>query len=136
MISIEDVIQHRSPALCIDEIVECGESEVLCALTVRDGPLVQSGHLWEPALLEAVAQTAAVMGGFRVKQLGLAVERGWLVGARGFVIQHVPVVGQRVMFHVRTIRRLDQFILVEATVSCCEAILATGQLKFYEALAK
>lgn len=135
MNSIEELIKHRAPALCIDEVTACSDVAATCELTIKDGPLVQGGLLWEPALVEAVAQTAAVMGGFYLRQLGTEIDRGWLVGVRNFSILRAPRVGEVITCRVQSLRRLDQFVLVEGSVRCGDELLAEGHLKFYEVVA-
>lgn len=132
MISITDLIHHRPPVLCIDEIVECNETDATCAMTVREGAFTDGECLWEPMLLEAVAQTAAVMSGNRLRKIGTKLERGLLVGVRGFAIHREVRVGERVVCHVKVLRRLDQFVLVDGRVTCGDDVVAEGQLKFHE----
>lgn len=82
---------------------------------------------WEPALIEGLAQTAAVVHG----NAAGARHQGMLVGVRDFAIERAPRCGETVQFEVQLIKQLAPVTLFEGTVSSGEETLATGNLKFF-----
>ena len=63
--SIQDLIPHRGAMCFLDELVLANEKEVVCQGIVRpDNPLLDHDRLPGWALLEFLAQAAAVLQGF------------------------------------------------------------------------
>jgi 3-hydroxymyristoyl/3-hydroxydecanoyl-(acyl carrier protein) dehydratase len=85
--------------------------------------------MWEPWLLEGLAQTAAVLNGKNAKDE--KPKKGMLVGARGLKILRRPRAGETIRYHVNLIKRLGPLTLVEGTAWVGDESIASGNLKFY-----
>lgn len=85
--------------------------------------------LWELALIEGLAQTAAAL---RSGQ-GAPPAPGMLVGVRRMELLARPAPGERVRYRVRLVRDLPPLTLVEgeARVESTGALLCRGELKFH-----
>lgn len=129
-LAADSPIRHRAPILCVDELLESGAEVAACALTVREGPHVQAGSLWEGALVEGIAQTSTLLED--PAAVGApAAGVGMLVGVRRFVVDRLPRIGERVVFRVQLVRRLGPFLLVDGRATSGDECLAKGELKFY-----
>ena len=134
IVGILDAVPHRAPALILDEVVGADDESACCAFTVREGFFVDDGRLAPEALIEALAQTAAVMGGLRARRHGAALLRGLLAGVRGFSIERTPAVGDRVVCRVQTVRRLGEISLVNGFACDDDGPICAGEFKFHETL--
>lgn len=100
---------------------------------VQGGPQVVDGALWEPALIEGLAQTAAVVNGHASSE-GSAdgpTKEGMLVGLRRFKVHGVVRDGQRVTYRVTLLKKLGPLTLFEAEARVGERVVAAGQMKFW-----
>jgi predicted hotdog family 3-hydroxylacyl-ACP dehydratase len=126
------VLPHRPPILAIERVVEVDSEHAVTERVVAEGRHVHGGELWEPALVEGLAQTAAVLNAHHE---GGAPHRGMLVGVKQFEIHRRPRVGERLRFHVELIRRLSPLTLMRCRVESDGECVASGQLKFFEEVA-
>jgi len=118
----------------VDRVLEADEAHVVSEHTVREGPLAARGALWEGALVEGLAQTAAVFDALaRAARGAPPPRRGLLVGVRGFQVLARPAVGERVRYEVRLVRRMEPLVLVDgrALRAGSGELLAEGRFKFY-----
>ena len=81
-------VPHRPPILCIDEVRSVDETRASCARRVRDEASI-AGELWEPWLIEGLAQTAAVLKSYGSEAAGRRVDKG----IRYFVTNELQVCG-------------------------------------------
>ncbi|MHC4818188.1 MAG: hypothetical protein ACYTF8_09055 [Planctomycetota bacterium] len=125
------VIPHRPPILCIDRIVETAREHAVAERVVREGSDVDAGELWEEALVEGLAQTAAVLNAFADREQGRKSGKGMLVGVRKFDITRRARLGERILFRVELIRRITPLTLMRCEARCGDEILARGEMKFY-----
>ena len=125
------VIPHRPPILCLDRIVETGPEHAVTERVVRQGSDVDGGALWEEALVEGLAQTAAVLNALADREQGRRSGKGMLVGVRKFDVNRRARLGERILFRVELIRRITPLTLMRGEARCGDEILARGELKFY-----
>jgi 3-hydroxymyristoyl/3-hydroxydecanoyl-(acyl carrier protein) dehydratase len=85
--------------------------------------------MWEPWILEGLAQTAAVLNVYNAGDRG--PKKGMLVGARGLKIRRCPTAGETIRYHVDLIKRLGPLTLVAGTAWVGDESIASGDLKFY-----
>ena len=124
-------IRHRAPILCVDRIVEASEDHAVCELDVREGAQVVDGSLWEPGLVEGLAQSSAVLQSCAAPDGQRLEGVGMLVGVRRFAVRRRPTVGEQDTWRVDIVKRLGPYLLVEGVARCGEEVLASGELKFY-----
>jgi predicted hotdog family 3-hydroxylacyl-ACP dehydratase len=127
------LIPHRPPILCIDEVVFATGEEAACAFFARDGVHLVNGRFWEPILVEASAQAAAVMSATGSAASGRSFDGGLLVGVRDFRFSSARCPpAERIICHVRVTRRLEPFLIVAATISRGDIVIGAGELRFVE----
>lgn len=125
------VIPHRPPILCIDRIAETGPEHAVTERVVREGSDVDGGALWEEALVEGLAQTAAVLNALADREQGRRSGKGMLVGVRKFDVTRRARLGERILFRVELIRRIAPLTLMRGEARCGDEVLARGEMKFY-----
>ncbi|MHC4958135.1 MAG: hypothetical protein ACYTGN_07140 [Planctomycetota bacterium] len=112
-------IPHRPPILCPDRLVEADEDHAVAEHTARDD--------WEPWLIEALAQTTAVLNATVFDNPGT----GMLVQVKHFKVARRPVAGERLTLRVDVAHRLPPLALVRGTVLAGDETVAEGDLKLY-----
>lgn len=86
--SIESLIPHRYPIICIDELLEVTEDYCYSVYTVPGtGIFIEDDKLCIAGVLETVAQTAAAGSGFNLTQNGDQVSESlYLAGFRNVLV--------------------------------------------------
>jgi len=124
-------IPHRAPMLAIDTVVSVDDESAVAERRVAPGDDVVEGELWEPGLVEGLAQTAGVLNGLHEKRTGTRSRKGMLVAVRRFDVARRARVGELVRFRVDLIRRITPLTLMRCVVAVGEEVLARGEMKFY-----
>lgn len=82
---VEEVVPHRPPMLMLDRIVayDPAREHVVCAASVgAESPFVSEGRASGVALLEVMAQAAAVVAGMSDRAGGEAPKQGFVIAVR------------------------------------------------------
>ena len=81
-------------------------------------------------LIEAIAQTAAIVEGYKRKQQGKSGVKGWLVGIKSaeFNVEKIPV-NTNLIIMIESKYSFDNYGVVEGTVKTGEKVLATATLQ-------
>ncbi len=123
--------------LLLDELIEAGDGFARTSARFEPGhPFVcGQGQLDAVALIELMAQTAAVLKGHEALRAGDSPRIGYLVGLKATEIVGRPRIGQALDIEARQSFALDAIAIVDATVRQGETVLATGALKVWETAA-
>ena len=131
MINIEDYIPHREPIRIISEVIEMKqESAITSAVVNSSWPLYDGNEVNSLVLIEAIAQTAALIEGHKKKEQGKAGAKGWLVGIKSaeFKKSSIPV-DTRLVISVKSLYSFDNYGVIEGTVKSGEDVLAIAVLQ-------
>ncbi len=130
-IDIESLIPHRKKIRIIDEVLDVQEDFAVSSTVVNsDWPLSDGETVNSLILIEAIAQTAALIEGCKRKKRGESGVKGWLVG-----IKNAEFMEEKILVHTHLVIRLesknafDNYGVVEGTVQSGEKILATATLQ-------
>lgn len=112
-LDIDALVPHRRPLRLIDEIVAVSqESAETAAVVSEDWPTVTAGAAHVLVLIELVAQTAAVIGGYQalMNPNGARPHKGMLVGIKQavFAAERLPV-GTRIVTRASTRPLMENF---------------------------
>jgi predicted hotdog family 3-hydroxylacyl-ACP dehydratase len=130
-IDIDSVIPHRERMKIISGILEIEEnSAVSSAIVNPDWPLYDGEAVNSLILIEAIAQTAAIVEGHKRKQRGESAVKGWLVGIKNaeFYVEKIPV-NTNLIIMLESKYSFDNYGVVEGTVKAGKKILATATLQ-------
>lgn len=130
-IDIESYIPHRKPILLISEVLEIDDELGVAVATVQpDWPLCDGREINSLILVETVAQTAALVEGYKRIKDGKMGVKGWLVGIKHaeFNVANIPV-ATRLVIRVTSQYSFDNYGVVEGTVKSGEKVLATMVLQ-------
>jgi predicted hotdog family 3-hydroxylacyl-ACP dehydratase len=131
MIDIESLIPHREPIRIITDVIELKDNSGIAAAVVNERwPLCDGQAVHSLILVEAIAQTAALVEGYKRKKEGKDSAKGWLVGIKSaeFKKDFIPL-GTRITVVVRSLYALDEYGVIEGEVKSGDDILLTAILQ-------
>jgi len=131
MVNIDELIPHRPPIRVITEALELkdlyGRAK---ALVTPQWPLSDGQTVSAMMLIEAMAQTAALVEGFNNKLKGRPGVKGWLVGIKSarFYRERVAV-GADLTVEVKSIATFDDYAVIEGEVRDRDDLIAEAVLQ-------
>ena len=131
MINIDELIPHREPIRIIREVLEIQEDfAITTAIVNPNWPLYDGNAVNSLVLIEAIAQTAAIVEGYKRKQQGKAGVKGWLVGIKSaeFRVLKIPT-DTRLNIVVQSMYSFDNYGVIEGIVKAGEEILVKAVLQ-------
>jgi predicted hotdog family 3-hydroxylacyl-ACP dehydratase len=131
MLNIEDYIPHREPIRIISEVIEIAEESAITGAVVKSSwPLYDGNVVNSLVLIEAIAQTAALVEGYKKKKQGKAGAKGWLVGIKSadFKKAMLPL-DTRLIIEVKSLYAFDNYGVIEGTVKSGKDVLAVAVLQ-------
>jgi predicted hotdog family 3-hydroxylacyl-ACP dehydratase len=131
MINIEELIPHREPIRIISEVIEIADDFAITAAVVNPNwPLFDGNGVNSLVLIEAIAQTAALVEGYKKKKQGKLGVKGWLVGIKNAEFKQAKIpVNTRVVVSVKSMYSFDNYGVIEGTVKCGEDVLVVAVLQ-------
>jgi predicted hotdog family 3-hydroxylacyl-ACP dehydratase len=130
-IDIESLIPHRKRIKIISGILDIQETSAVSTAVVNSNwPLYDGEAANSLVLIEAIAQTAAIIEGYKRKQRGESGIKGWLVGIKNaeFYEEKIPV-NTNLVIMLESKYSFDNYGVVEGTVKTGEKVLATATLQ-------
>lgn len=131
MIDIESLIPHREPIKIITEIVELGDNTGIAAAVVNERwPLCDGRTVRSLVLIEAIAQTAALVEGYKRQKENKSGAKGWLVGIKSAEFKtDVIALSTRITVFVKSLYAFEDYGVIEGVVKSGDEILATAVLQ-------
>jgi predicted hotdog family 3-hydroxylacyl-ACP dehydratase len=131
MIDIESLIPHREPIKIMTEVIELKDDSGIAAAVVNERwPLCDGQAVSSLVLIEAIAQTSALVEGYKRKISGKDGAKGWLVGIKSaeFKTEVVPV-NTRITVFVNSLYSFDNYGVIEGVVKSGDDILLSAVLQ-------
>jgi predicted hotdog family 3-hydroxylacyl-ACP dehydratase len=130
-IDIESLIPHREKIKIISGILEIKDTTAISTAVVNPNwPAYDEGAVNSLVLIEAIAQTAAIVEGYKRKQKGKDGVKGWLVGIKNaeFNVAKIPVNTDLIII-IENKYTFDNYAVVEGTIKTGEKVLASATLQ-------
>jgi predicted hotdog family 3-hydroxylacyl-ACP dehydratase len=131
MVNIEDLIPHREPIRIISEVIEISDDSAITGAVVKSSwPLFDGDAVNSLVLIEAIAQTAALVEGYKRTKEGKGGVKGWLVGIKSadFKQSNIPL-NTRIVVSVKSLYSFDNYGVIEGKVKCGNDLLAVAVLQ-------
>jgi radical SAM protein with 4Fe4S-binding SPASM domain len=131
-IAVDDFIPQRLPMRMVDTLLSVGErhAEVETLLTDHNPFINEEGQLEPAACMEIIAQAAAALNGFHLRNHSEKPE-GFLMGAKSIQIQGTAQLGDRLRTSVYKAHKFEDFGVIHGTVTCKGVCLAEGEITVY-----
>jgi len=133
-LDIEQLIPHRLPMRLVEAVVTVDEESIVATAVVRDTwPTVRQGQARTLMLIELVAQTAAVLQGWRERQDNKSGVGGLLVGIPEAKLQAATIpVGTRLVCTVRITHGAQNYLAFSGQVTGADGQpWLTGSIQAY-----
>ena len=130
-IDIDSLIPHREKIKIISGILEINETTAESfAIVNPDWPLYDNDGVSSLVLIEAIAQTAAIVEGYKRNQRGESGVKGWLVGIKNaeFNVEKIPA-NTNLIITLKSKYSFDNYGVLEGVVKTGKKILATATLQ-------
>lgn len=130
-IDIHELLPQQEPFVMVDTLTFFDEKITSTKFTVRkDNIFVEDGVLNECAIAENIAQTCAARLGYINKYiLKRGIQIGFIGGIKNLVFSETPKVGDILHTTIYVTEQVMEITLVNATVKCCDRIIATAEMK-------
>lgn len=131
MIDIESLIPHREPIRIITEVIELTDDSGIATAVVNERwPLCDGRAVSSLVLIEAIAQTSALVEGNKRKKEGKSGTKGWLVGIKSaeFKTDSIPL-ATRITVFVNSLYSFENYGVIEGVVKSGDDILLTAVLQ-------
>jgi predicted hotdog family 3-hydroxylacyl-ACP dehydratase len=132
-IDIESLIPHREKIKIISGILEIKETTAISTAMVNPNwPLYDGGAVNSLVLIEAIAQTAAIVEGYKRKQKGKDGVKGWLVGIKSadFFLDRIPLYTELIT-SVIPLSSAENYNVIEGTVMAGKDILGRVRIQVF-----
>lgn len=125
------LLPHQAPIRVLDRVISLDPSEAVAEQDVgASSAHLRGDELWEGALIEGLAQTAALLAAAAPGDHEPRPVRGMLVALRALELARRPRRGETVRYAIRPQTRLGGAILVRGEASVGEEVVARGRLQF------
>ena len=129
---IQEYIPQRPPIVMIDRIVDISESKVVCEFQIKkDNLFVAEGKLFEPGIIENIAQTIAAGAGYRAKQNNEKVKLGYIAAIKNLNICMLPSVDDILTTTVQIVNEVFSVTIVQAVVLCGSTEIADCEMRIF-----
>lgn len=131
MIDIEALIPHREPIKVITDVIAFGDHKGTASAVVNERwPLYDGQAVGALALIEAIAQTSAVLEGHKRMREGKSGVKGWLVGIKSaeFKTDTIPL-NTPITVYVDHRDSFDNYGVIEGIVKSGDETLVTAVLQ-------
>jgi len=128
----QDYIPQSSPMRLVDTLLSVGEcsAQVETVLTQGNPFLDPSGQLEQAAYMEIIAQAAAALNGFQLRDRQEKPE-GFLMGSKQIIVHDSAQCGDRLITSVRKTHKFEDFGVIHGRVERDGLCLAEGEIKVY-----
>jgi predicted hotdog family 3-hydroxylacyl-ACP dehydratase len=130
---IEALIPHRNRMRLIGEALAVDDDRAVASSTVtEDWPLCHDGAVDALVTIELVAQTAALLEGWKRQQSKRGGTKGWLVGIKtaDFRLPRIPLPATLIT-EVRRDYALEGYAVFEGTVSQGTEVVAVVSIQVF-----
>ena len=130
--NITSYIPQKPPFVMIDQLIDTDETTTRTTFRVReDNIFVEQGILREPALVENIAQTAAVRAGYLVQKENLPVMVGYIGAIKDLEIFTLPKINDNLETEIEIKNQVFDVTLIAGTVRCNGIVLAQCEMKIF-----
>lgn len=132
-IDIETLIPHRGRMRLLDGVISVDAEKAVTAATVtEDWPLCREGFVDVLVTIELVAQTAALLEGWKRLQSNRGGATGWLVGIKTADFRSPRlIVPTTLITEVVRSYALEGYAVFTGTVSSGSEVMATMQIQAF-----
>jgi len=130
---IRDMIPQAPPMVMVDGLVASDSESTVSRLALdKDNIFCQDGYFREPGLIENVAQTAALRAGYKARESGTDVKKGFIGAVKNFTIYQLPPDDAVLQTKVTIVSKLMNAMIIKGQVFSDDTLIAEGEMSIFE----
>ncbi|MCK7589448.1 hypothetical protein M0G43_02560 [Subsaxibacter sp. CAU 1640] len=127
--TIKQFLPHREPMLMVDGLLYFDGTKAISKLTILDSNIFVEDNLFlEAGLIENMAQTAALLTGYKHQSENLPVKEGFIAAIKNLKIEALPNVNDIVETEVTVTYKVATMTMVNLSSKVKGEIVATAEM--------
>ncbi len=128
-VAIQKLLPHREPMLMVDSLLYFDDMTAVATLTIEASNLfVEYGKFTEMGLIEHMAQTAALMTGYKYARLDAPIREGFIASIKNLKIETLPLVKETVTTEAIITFEMADMTMVALTSKRQNELLASAEM--------
>lgn len=129
MEGIKQLLPHREPMILVDGMIYFDGTKSISSLTVLDSNIfVEKHQLSEAGLIEHMAQSAALLTGYKNNQNQLPIKEGFIAAIKNLKIEGIPKELDKILTEVQITYEMETMTMVNLVSKIEEQIIATAEM--------
>lgn len=126
---IKKLIPHREPMIMVDALLYVDNLKAVSELTVINSNIfVENNTFSETGLIEHMAQTAALLTGYKYQSENLPIKEGFIAAIKSLNIERLPCTTDIISTAASIIYELAQMTMVQLTSSIEGQPIASAEM--------
>ena len=127
--AIQKLLPHREPMLMVDGLVYFDGKKAIAELTILDTNIfVENNEFAETGLIEHLAQTAALMTGYKYENQNLPVKEGFIAAIKNLKIEGLPNIKDTISTEVEITYEMANMTNVTLVSKRNNEVLASAEM--------
>ncbi len=126
---IKKLIPHREPIIMVDALMYVDNSKAISQLSVTEtNRFVEKNKFSETGLIEHMAQTAALLTGYKYHPENLPIQEGFIAAIKNLNIERLPLTMETISTEAKITYELATMRIVQITSFIKEQIIASSEM--------
>lgn len=126
---IKKLIPHREPMIMVDALLYVDNSKAVSELTVINSNIfVENNTFSETGLIEHMAQTAALLTGYKYQSENLPIKEGFIAAIKNLKLESLPCTTDVISTDATILYELAQMTIVQLTSSIKGQSIASAEM--------
>lgn len=130
---ILELIPQAPPMAMVDGLIASDDRSTSSRLILdKNNIFCQDGFFHEPGLVENMAQTAALRGGFRAYQNGSKPKTGFIGSIKNFSVYRLPSDHATLQTTITVTSQMSNAMMIKGQVFAEDLLVAEGEMSIFE----
>lgn len=126
---IKKMIPHREPMIMVDALIYVDDSKAMSELTVTNiNVFVEKNRFSETGLIEHMAQTAALLTGYKYQSDNLPIKEGFIAAIKNLNIESLPFTMETILTEAKITYELAAMTIVQISTSVKGQVIASAEM--------
>ncbi|NOX84345.1 MAG: hypothetical protein GXO86_00025 [Chlorobi bacterium] len=130
---VQNMIPQAPPMVMVDGLLSSDEQSTTSRLvTDKNNIFCQNGYFHEPGLIENMAQTVALRGGYEAWKNGTEVKKGFIGSVKNFTVFQLPAENTTLHTTITVTSRLMNATMIRGQIFANDTLIAEGEMSIFE----
>lgn len=126
---IKELLPHREPMLMVDGLTYFDGVKAISKLTILDSNMfIENNQFMESGLIEHMAQTAALLTGYKHQSKDLPIKEGFIASIKNLNIEDLPNVGDIIETEVNVLYEMSSMTIVNLSSNVKGKSMASAEM--------